>query len=184
MKNSWNFYDQFNEFTPSEAACLWLGYDATDISEYGNPPHKIKMLKARIEEVASKIIYGDQVSNPSFHFFQRKLSREELIAIANEIGTKPYFLFPETREDQLSIAWEPGTISKPSYQELIRVLLHEKLDVDSNIIDPIDKGAKTATDQIKKLAELAGSSLSAATIRGILDEIWPERLNHRNRRKR
>jgi hypothetical protein len=102
-----------------------------------------------------------------------RVTREELLCFADSLGEKPKFLFSE---NESSDGWNKGEISKSSYQELIKVLCIEHLEID--IKD------KNAVGKIKLLAQKIGNRISDATIRDILDEVEPSRLNNSNRRPR
>jgi hypothetical protein len=102
------------------------------------------------------------------------VSSDTLKEIAKILNERPKFLFLEAR-DQENNGWNKGEVSKPSYQDLIKILLNElKLDLnDSDTVGKIE-----ALAQKHQIAMgLEKTIISRRTIETIRNEIKPSRAS-------
>lgn len=178
MSRPWDLYLHKQLISLEEAAFLWLEIEPNQGYDY--VPFNVLQMKRILEEKLFALRHPnipfynvDGSINAFAPRYAPTASPNELKEIAKQLGENPKFLFPEAREQE-SNGWNKGEISKSSYQELIKILAHA-LNID--LTDKESGGA------ILIKAGLAKIKLSDATVRKILDEIHPSRLNNSNRKK-
>lgn len=188
MDIAWNLYDALERLPTMDAAFLWNEIEPTR-ELLQSPPRHVQLrygwIKREVEKLRLPGKTTPMLQNPfprSGMFFEIEewarveyVYRSELTKLANDSGVKPKLLFPEVREKEANDGWNKGDVGKKKYQELIYVLC-KALNIDPT--------SKDATSIILQKAEEAGSGISDATIRKILDEVDPASLLRSNRRRR
>jgi len=162
MEINWEAWDIQDEFPVFEAACLWLEIEPTRELFGKQPPHIVAMMDA-IEKkaggyrsypfigvVVSRDPYMDRAldqfvgrpprppdTTPS-HPPAKNVTRVDLIKMAEGLGKKPKFLYPEMRVEEIqSPAQKEDTDQNPkgktkyntshkSYRKLLRWLLEKQ----------------------------------------------------------
>jgi hypothetical protein len=154
----WEIYDLFKEFTAFEAAHLWFELEPNQVFGYVPPCHVNKMVK--------HLLGGEDLFGSAKHSVT--IARSKLKELAEELGTKPKFLFPEMREQvkvdesELTSGNRPSKTRPTSYLKLIKGLLR-KLS-----INPTERGI---AKKLEGFVSEVGESLGDDKIRDILKEI-------------
>jgi hypothetical protein len=155
----WDLCDSFNVFN---AACLWLEIEPSlEVSR--NMPYEVSVMMNHIQKRAAS--YGTN---------SMAVTRAELLKIAEDIGQKPKFLFPEMRPNSTEPTTpdlENSALStkvRKSYLRLIKGLLK---NAD---IEPTERGlAKLLEGMVTR----SGETLSQDTLRDILKEINSQQID-------
>lgn len=114
--------DGLNEFSVFDAACYWLEKKPSEALHDDSDVHRVieliekhtngKYLRYRS---ARRSLGGDLVD-----VMAKPVSRNELVSMANSMGQKPFFLFPEVRGEQNQQPKQPT--HKNSSDALYRII--------------------------------------------------------------
>ena len=97
-------WDSINELSALEAAYLWQGFEPQESMKSTTPP----IVKARAEQLAQQLgLAEDPWAMPGFSPVPRKVSRAELIKLAQLTGERPAFLFPDARPRSRTLVVPP-----------------------------------------------------------------------------
>jgi hypothetical protein len=175
MTIHWVVYDLGNSFSILEAACLWLEmepeFNAIEIYP------KLRFMLQFIEENAD--CYSEELSRsdlemhgirnimpvlvPLTKYLSLRVSRQNLIDLAQEKGMKPKFLFPEVRDN-------PQDIEKLDSRELKTLLRIIRALLNTIGIEPSEG---TLNQCLEKIVS-GGCSVGTKTIKKYLKKMLEE----------